>query len=97
MLKHYLPMKPNLNFHNEYYATIQPSDRLTVLALFKKMSDSKPGLFQDAKIRIKDEVKGTLCVYVGNLSAFDEATKNVILKFLNTFHYKRPERTEENC
>ena len=90
-------MKPNLNFHNEYYVTIQSVDRLTVLALFKKMSDSKPGLFQDAKIRIKDNVKGTLDVYIGNMSAFDVTTKNVILKFLNTFKYKKPERTEENC
>lgn len=90
-------MKPNLNFHNEYYATIQSSDRMAVLALFKKMSDNKPGLFQDAKIQIKDEVKGTLSVYVGNLSAFEDATKNVILKFLNAFKYKRPEYTEENC
>jgi hypothetical protein len=90
-------MKPNLNFHNEYYVTIQSVDRLAVLALFKKMSDSKPGLFQDAKIRIKDNVKGTLDVYIGNMSAFDVTTKNVILKFLNTFKYKKPDITENNC
>jgi hypothetical protein len=76
-------IKPNLNFYNEYHAIIEPANRSKALGLLKKMSDAKPGLMQQAKITIKDEIDGGLDIFMSNTSAFDEPTKRVIFNFLN--------------
>jgi hypothetical protein len=80
-------MKPNVNFHNQYEARIKASDRSKALSLFNKMSESKPGLMQEAEVKIKEDVDGSLYIFINNTSAFDETTRNVIKKFLNTMKY----------
>ncbi len=90
-------MKANKNFENQYEAVIQPKDREKALSIFKKMSESKPGLFQEAKVSIKDQLNGGLYILIDNTSAFDESTINVIRKFLNQLQYKRDINDEENC
>jgi hypothetical protein len=77
-------MKPNLNFHNEYTAKINQSNRNKALGLFNKMSESKPGLMQSAKVKITDNTDGTLFIYIGNVSAFDSKTEIIIKNFLNS-------------
>lgn len=76
-------IKPNLNFYNEYHAIIEPTNRSKALDLLRKMSDAKPGLMQQAKINIKDEIDGRLDIFIGNTSAFDKSTKRIIFNFLN--------------
>jgi hypothetical protein len=82
-------MKPNLNFHNQYEANIEPSRREKALLLFKKMSESKPGLMQEAEIKIKDSTDGRLYILINNTSAFDQKTKEVVFKFLNDLKYSK--------
>jgi hypothetical protein len=77
-------MKPNLNFHNEYYATIEKANRSRALTLINKMSSSKPGLLQEAKVEIRDLIDGGLEIYIGNTSAFDLQSKTVIFNYLNS-------------
>ena len=90
-------MKKNLNFENEYDLRVESEDKVKVLSLIKKISDNKPGLVQEAKLRIKEEIKGSVYVYFGNVSAFDDQTIRVIKNFLNQYKYKKPVQTEENC
>jgi len=84
-----MKIKPNLNFHNEYDAVIQPEDREKALSLFKKMSLAKPGLIQSAEVSIKDEVDGSMYIFISNVSAFDKNTEIVIKKFLNQLNHKQ--------
>ena len=77
-------IKPNLNFYNEYHAIIEPTNRSKALDLLRKMSDVKPGLMQQARINIKDEIDGSLDIFMSNTSAFDESTKRIIFNFLNS-------------
>lgn len=77
-------MKPNLNFYNEYHAIIEPINRDKALGLLRKMSDSKPGLMQAAKIQVTDLIDGGLDIFMSNTSAFDDATKRIIFNFLNS-------------
>ena len=83
-------MKKNLNFENEYDLKVGPEDKIPVLSLIKKISDNKPGLVQEAGLKIKEDVKGGVYVYFGNTSAFDDATLRVIKNFLNQYKYKKP-------
>ena len=80
-------MKPNLNFYNQYEAKIKAVDRNKALALFNKMSESKPGLMQEAQVTIREEIDGGLFIKINNTSALGETTTNVIKKFLNTLMY----------
>ena len=83
-------MKKNLNFENEYDLTVSVEDKIPVLSLIKKISDNKPGLVQEAKLKINEDVKGGVYVYFGNTSAFDAATLRIIKNFLNQYKYKKP-------
>jgi|APGre2960657444_1045066.scaffolds.fasta_scaffold414168_1 hypothetical protein len=83
-------MKKNLNFENEYDLTVSTEDKIPVLTLIKKITDNKPGLVQEAKLKIKEDVKGGVYVYFGNTSAFDDATLRIIKNFLNQYKYKKP-------
>lgn len=76
-------IKPNMNFYNEYHAIIEKENREKALLLLRKMSDAKPGLFQKAEIKIKDEIDGGLDIFMSNTSAFDPQTKTVIYNYLN--------------
>ena len=69
---------------------INKEDRDKVLLLFKKMSESKPGLLQKAEVSFKDQIDGRVYLVIKNMSEFDNPTKKVILNFLNQFKYKRP-------
>jgi hypothetical protein len=80
-------MKPNLNFYNQYEAKIKAVDRNKALSLFNKMSESKPGLMQEAQVTIREEISGELFIKINNTSALGETTTNVIKKFLNTLMY----------
>jgi hypothetical protein len=80
-------IKPNKNFHNQYEARIKPSDRSKALSLFNKMSESKPGLMQEAEVNIREDIDGSIFIFINNMSAFGETTTNVIKKFLNTMKY----------
>lgn len=82
-------MKHNTNFHNEYEAEISKENREKALSLFKKMSSSKPGLLQEAKIKIDDNLEGAVFISIGNMSAFDESSRSVILRFLNSLKYSK--------
>jgi hypothetical protein len=82
-------MRPNLNFHNQYEATIEPSRREKALLLFKRMSESRPGLMQEAEIKIKDSTDGRVYILINNTSAFDTKTKEIIFKFLNDLQYSK--------
>lgn len=92
-------MKANKNFHNEYDILIKKNEREQVLTLFKKMSESKPGLMQQAKIEMNDRIGGDVYLVIRNMEAFDESTSKVIKKFLNSFKYKKfvPASEDENC
>jgi len=82
-------IKPNLNFYNEYYALVDVKDRNKILALTKKMSESKPGLLQESKFALKDRLNGDIEVWINNTDAFDYETKRIIFNFvnaLNKFH-----------
>ena len=79
----------NLNFYNEYEAEINKEYRDKALHLFKKMADAKPGLMQNAKVNIKDDIDGKVFISIGNMSAFETKTREIILKFLNEMKYKR--------
>jgi len=82
-------IKPNLNFYNEYYALVDVKDRNKILALTKKMSESKPGLLQESKFELKDRLNGDIEVWINNTDAFDYETKRIIFNFvnaLNKFH-----------
>ena len=76
-------IKPNLNYYNEYHVIIEPTNRSKALDILRKMSDAKPGLMQQAKITINDEIDGSLDIFISNTSAFDESTKRIIFNFLN--------------
>jgi len=76
-------IKPNLNFHNEYYALVDVKDREKLLSLTKKMSESKPGLLQEAKVELKDRLNGDIEVWMSNTSAFDYSTKRIIFNYIN--------------
>lgn len=84
-------MKPNQNFHNEYFALIDVTNREKALRLIKKISDEKPGLLQEAKFRFTDCINGDLRIQFDNTSAFDTDTKRVILIFINSI------RNHKNC
>jgi len=92
-------MKANKNFHNEYDILVKKVEREKVFSLFKKMSDSKPGLMQEAKIEMNDRIGGDVYLVIRNMSAFDDSTSKVIKKFLNSFKYKKfvPADEDENC
>jgi len=81
-------MKPNLNFYNEYQAEIPKEDRIRALSLFKKMSDAKPGLLQEAEVKIVDSADGSLLIFIKNISALDNKTANVIKNYINTIRAK---------
>lgn len=83
-------MKKNLNFENEYDLIVSTEDKIPVLSLIKKISDNKPGLVQEAKLKIKEDIKGGVYVYFGNTSAFDDSTLRVVKNFLNQYKYKKP-------
>lgn len=87
-------MKKNLNFENEYDLRVSAEDKIPVLSLIKKISDNKPGLVQEAKLKINEDVKGGVYVYFGNTSAFDDATLRIIKNFLNQYKYKKPSMQE---
>jgi hypothetical protein len=77
-------IKPNLNFHNEYDALIDVSNREKALRLLKKISDSKPGLLQEAKFKLTDKTNGDVDIEFRNTSAFDYQTKRIIFNYLNS-------------
>ena len=77
-------MKPNINFHNEYTANISSVNRDRAFALFNKMSESEPGLMQNAKVKITDKIEGGIHIYIGNVSAFNKKTETVIKTYLNS-------------
>jgi hypothetical protein len=77
-------MKPNTNFHNEYFAIIEPVNRDKALGLLRKMSDAKPGLMQEAKVQVTDLIDGGLDIFISNTSAFDYPTKRIIFNYLNS-------------
>ena len=79
-------IKPNENFWNEYYALVDVKNRDKVLAFTNKMSDAKPGLFQEAKFDLKDRLNGDIEVWIRNTSAFDYPTKCVIFKYFNALN-----------
>ena len=82
-------MNHNLNFYNEYEAEIDKENREKALHLFKKMTDAKPGLMQNAKVKIKDDIDGKVFISIDNMSAFETKTKEIILKFLNEMKHKK--------
>lgn len=90
-------MKKNLNFDNEYDLRVGPEEKIQVLSLIKKISDNKPGLVQEAGLKIKETIEGGVYVSFSNTSAFDDATLRVIKNFLNQFKYKKPVISDENC
>ena len=77
-------IKPNLNFYNEYDALIDVSNREKALRLLKKISDSKPGLLQEAKFKLTDNTNGDVDIEFRNTSAFDYQTKRIIFNYLNS-------------
>ena len=77
-------IKPNLNFHNEYDVLIDVENRSKALNLLKKISDSKPGLLQEVKFKVKDLINGDVEIEFKNTSAFDYQTKRVIFNYLNS-------------
>ena len=77
-------MKPNLNFHNEYFASIPKENREKALTLLRKISAEKPEMYRDLKIQIKDEIEGGLEIFITNSSAMDLPTKRVVFNFLNS-------------
>jgi hypothetical protein len=87
-------MKPNRNFHNQYEMMIQKEDREKVLSLFNKMSVNRPGLSQEAKISMKDEIDGRVYLLIDNMEAFDDNTAKVVRRFLNSFKYKTVNKLE---
>jgi hypothetical protein len=82
-------MRPNTNFHNQYELTVEKADREKALSLFKKMSESRPGLMQEAEVKIKDRVDGSVYISINNVAAFDEKTTLVIKTYLNSIKYKK--------
>lgn len=79
-------IKPNLNFHNEYYALVDVKDREKLLSLTKKMSESKPGLLQESKFELKDRLNGDIEVWIRKTDAFDYETKRIIFNFINALN-----------
>jgi len=79
-------MRPNLNFHNEYDSLIDKSNRTKALALIRKISESKPGLLQEAKCKIDDLIDGDLEISFYNTKVFDYQTKRIIFNFLNSMN-----------
>jgi hypothetical protein len=79
-------IKPNENAWNEYYALVDVKDREKILALTKKMSESKPGLLQQAKFELKDRLNGDIEVWINNTSAFDYSTKRIIFNYINALN-----------
>lgn len=82
-------MKPNTNFHNQYEARIQPEDREKALSLFRKMSEARPGLMQEAEILIQDRVEGGVYILINNVSALGDSSTRVIKSYLNSLKYKK--------
>ena len=79
-------MKPNLNFHNEYDSLIDKSNRTKALTLIRKISESKPGLLQEAKFHMEDIINGDLEIEFKNTEAFDYQTKRIIFNFFNSMN-----------
>jgi hypothetical protein len=77
-------IKPNLNFHNEIDFLIDVSNRERALHLLKKISDSKPGLLQEAKFKLSDKTNGDVDIEFKNISVFDYQTKRIIFSYLNS-------------
>ena len=92
-------MKRNDNFFNEYDMIVKKEDREAIISLFNKMSNNKPGLMQEAKVKMDDRIDGTVYLTIKNMEAFDESTSKVIKRFLNSFKYKKcvPASEDENC
>jgi hypothetical protein len=58
-------------------------NREKAIKLLDKIKSEKPEVYGKAEISIKQE--GTkLYIFINNMSAFDESTKNVILKWMNS-------------
>jgi translation initiation factor 1 (eIF-1/SUI1) len=92
-------MTRNNNFFNEYDMIVKKEDRESVVSLFNKMSNNRPGLMQEAKVKMEDRIDGTVYLTIKNMEAFDESTSKVIKRFLNSFKYKKfvPADEDENC
>jgi hypothetical protein len=75
-------MKPNLNFSNQYDCLVSDANREKAIKLLNKMQSEKPEMYKNADIQIKQE--GTsFYIRIENMSAFDEPTKNIILRWFN--------------
>lgn len=78
-------MKPNLNFHNQYECFVKQENREKAIKLINKLQSEKPDIYRQAKINIKQE--GTdIRIHIDNMSAFDESTKLIILRWFNSIN-----------
>ena len=78
-------MKPNLNFYNQYSCTVKVNNREKAIKFLNRLQEENLELYRLAKITIKQT--GTeLYIHFDNMSAFDEATKRIILKWFNSIN-----------
>jgi hypothetical protein len=78
-------MKPNLNFWNQYDCFVKQENREKAIKFLRKLQDEKPDLYKSADITVKQN--GTdLYMKIDNMSAFDESTKKVVLRWFNSIN-----------
>ncbi len=78
-------MKPNYNFYNQYDCLVKKENREKAIKFLNRLQEEKPELYRSADISIKQT--GTeMYIRFDNMSAFDEATKNVVLRWFNAIH-----------
>jgi hypothetical protein len=78
-------MKPNLNFWNQYDCLVKEENREKAVKFLKKLQDEKPDLYKSAIITIRQT--GTdMAIKIDNMSAFDESTRKIVLRWFNSIN-----------
>jgi hypothetical protein len=75
-------MIKNTNFYNQFEITIEPTNRGKALSFFKTVSINRPGMMDQAKLRLIDQTDGRLTVMIDNTPAIDKQTLTVMRRFL---------------